>query len=305
MSRKFMSSTRHITNSFTYHHPETLVETLRLLKELDGAQVLAGGTDLLIQMRTGEKTPGALVEILNVEELKQIEQGKGMRIGAAVQFYRLEHDTVLAEKYPALYEAIKSIAGVQIRNMATLGGNLCNASPIADSAIPLMVLGAKLELCWLDEKGSTSSRNVQIEDFFTGPGITILEKGQLLTAVHIPEPAQNSGSSFIKVCRVALDLAKISCAAYVERDASTMQTIRIAVGGAAPTPVRVHSVEEKLSGRQFSVQRIEKAAQEVTSTISPITDVRSTVDYRKDVASVIVRDAVLQVWKDSGGEVAP
>lgn len=197
-----MSSTRHITIPFTYHRPETIDETLRLLSEQDRAQVLAGGTDLLIQMRTGETRPDALVEILHVEELNQIEHGRGMRIGAAVQLYRLENDRQLEGKYPALHKAIKSIAGVQIRNMATLTGNLCNASPIADTATPLMVLGAELEISWLDEKKKTCSRKVQIEDFFTGPGMTILEKGQLLTAVHIPEPAPDSGSSFIKICRV-------------------------------------------------------------------------------------------------------
>ena len=299
-----MSSTRHITIPFTYHRPETLDETLKLLREQDRAQVLAGGTDLLIQMRTGEVHPHTLVEVLRVKELNLIEHNGGMRIGAAVQFYRLEDDEKLADKYPALHDAIKSIAGVQIRNMATLGGNLCNASPIADTATPLMVLGAELEICWLDEKGKTCSRNVQIEDFFTGPGMTVLSKGHLLYAVHIPEPAPNTGSSFIKVCRVALDLAKISCAAWVERDDATLQTVKIAVGGAAPTPVRAQSVEEKLSGKEFSVEGVERAAREVTENISPITDVRSTEDYRRDVASVIVRDAVLQAWKDSGGEAA-
>lgn len=299
-----MSSTRHIIIPFTYHRPETLDETLRLLREQDRAQVLAGGTDLLIQMRTGETRPDALVEILRVEELNQIEHDSGMRIGAAVQLYRLENDRQLEGKYPSLHKAIKSIAGVQIRNMATLAGNLCNASPIADTAIPLMVLGAELEISWLDEKNKICSRKVQIEDFFTGPGMTMLEKGQLLTAVRIPEPEPDSGSSFIKICRVTLDLAKISCSAYVERQGKTLKAVRIAVGGAAPTPIRALPVEEKLAGTEFSVNGVERAAREVSEGIAPITDVRSTEDYRREVASVIVRDAIKQAWKRSGGEVA-
>lgn len=297
-----MSSTRHITTSFTYHRPETLDETLRLLKKQNRAQVLAGGTDLLIQMRTGEKTPESVVEILHVEELNHIEYKDGMKIGAAVQLYRLEDDARLADEYPALHDAVKSIAGVQIRNMATLAGNLSNASPIADSATPLMAYNARIVICWLDEKDNICSQHVPIAEFFTGPGMTVLSEGQLLTAVHIPEPAPNSGSSFIKVCRVALDLAKISCAACVERDCSTIQSLRIAVGGAAPTPVRVRSVEDELSGKDFSVEKVEKASLKVASSISPITDVRSTEDFRRDVASVIVRDAVLQAWENSGGE---
>jgi carbon-monoxide dehydrogenase medium subunit len=227
-----------------------------------------------------------------------------MVIGAAVQLYRLEDDARLAEKYPSLHDAVKSIAGVQIRNMATLAGNLCNASPIADSATPLMVYNAGLKICWLDEKDNICSRHVPIEDFFTGPGMTVLSKGQLLAAVHIPEPAPNSASSFIKVGRVALDLAKISCAACVERDGSTIQSVRIAVGGAAPTPVRARSVEDELSGKRFSAEEVEKVSRKVVSSISPITDVRSTEDFRRDVAPVIVRDAVLQAWMSSGGEAA-
>jgi carbon-monoxide dehydrogenase medium subunit len=299
-----MSSTRHIIIPFTYHRPETLDETLRLLREQDRAQVLAGGTDLLIQMRTGETRPDALVEILRVEELNQIEHDSGMRIGAAVQLYRLENDKQLEGKYPSLHKAIKSIAGVQIRNMATLAGNLCNASPIADTAIPLMVLGAELEISWLDERKKICSRKVQIEDFFTGPGMTMLEKGQLLTAVYIPEPAPDSGSSFIKICRVTLDLAKISCSAYVERDGTELQSLRVAVGGATPTPVRVLPVEEKLAGKEFSAEEVGRASREVSESITPITDVRSTEDYRREVASVIVRDAILKAWERSGGEAA-
>jgi carbon-monoxide dehydrogenase medium subunit len=297
-----MSSTRHITTSFSYHCPETLDETLKLLRETDRVQILAGGTDLLIQMRTGEKTPDSVVEIMRVEELNGIDYDSGIRIGAAVQFHRLEDDTTLTEKYPALHDAIKSIAGVQIRNMATLAGNLCNASPIADTATPLMVLGALLEICWLDDSGKTCSRDIQVGDFFTGPGFTILEKGQLLTAVHIPDPPKNSGSSFIKVCRVALDLAKISCAVYIERDGDTIQTTRIAIGGAAPTPVAARAVEQELTGKMFSAERVEKAARLVESDISPITDVRSTEEFRRNVAAVIVSDAVFKAWRQSGGE---
>jgi carbon-monoxide dehydrogenase medium subunit len=299
-----VSSSRHITTTFTYHRPETLDETLRLLKEHDRVQILAGGTDLLIQMRTGEKTPDSVVEILRVKELNRIEYDDGMRIGAAVQFYQLEHDATVAEVYPALYDAVKSVAGVQIRNMATLAGNLCNASPIADSATPLMVLNALIEICWLDSGGKICSRDVPIEDFFTGPGLTILEKGQLVSAVHIPQPPPHSASSFIKVCRVTLDLAKISCAAFIERDGSTIQTARVAIGGAAPTPVRAHAVEDRLSGKRFRAELVEAAARETASDISPIKDVRSTEDYRRNVASVIVKDAVVKAWKESGGEVA-
>jgi carbon-monoxide dehydrogenase medium subunit len=297
-----MSSTRHITIPFTYHRPETLDETLRFLREQDRARVLAGGTDLLIQLRTGETSPDALVEILRVEELNQIEHDGGVHIGAAVQLYRLENDKQLEGTYPALHEAIKSVGGVQIRNMATLAGNLCNASPIADTATPLMVHGAELEIYWLDEKNKTCSHMVQIEDFFTGPGMTILEKGQLLTSVHIPEPAPDSGSSFIKICRVTLDLAKISCSAYVERQGKTLKAARIAVGGAAPTPIRALPVEEQLTGMEYSSKKIEQAAKKVLESIAPITDVRSTEDYRRKIASIIVRDAVTQAWKKSGGK---
>jgi len=298
-----MSSSRHITVDFTYHRPGTLEEALKQLTRLEGAKVLAGGTDLLIQIKTGEQRPRAIVQILDIDELNRLEYGQGLVIGAAVHLYRLEADERLARTYSALHEAVCGLGSVQVRNMATLGGNLCNASPSADTATPLMVLGAEAEICSLNSRASMQRSRVPLHEFFTGPGTTVLEQGQLLTSVTLPEIPPRAGSAFMKVGRVKLDMAKISCAAYIERADLDIQTVCVAIGGAAPTPVRAARVEKALTGQSFSVEAVENAARTVIENIAPISDVRSTEDYRRQVASVIVRDTLLEAWKRSGGEV--
>jgi carbon-monoxide dehydrogenase medium subunit len=190
--------------------------------------------------------------------------------------------------------------------MATLGGNLCNASPSADTATPLLVFGAETDIASLKDGGVLHRERLALERFFTGPGLTALESGQLLAAVVLPPlPTGNTGSAFIKIGRVKLDMAKISCAAYVERKNSTLETVRVAIGGAAPTPVRVRSVEGALTGHPFSLEGVEGAARKAAEDISPISDVRSTEVYRRRVASVVVRDTLLRAWERAGGEVEP
>jgi carbon-monoxide dehydrogenase medium subunit len=298
-----MSSSRHITACFSYHRPNSLEEALQQLSQLEGVKVLAGGTDLLIQIKTGEYHPRAVVQILDVDELNRCDYEKGLLIGAAVRLYRLEEDKKLARIYTALHEAVCGLGSVQIRNMATLGGNLCNASPSADTATPLLVFGAEAETASLNGGGVLQRARLPLDRFFIGPGITALDSRQLLTAVVLPPLPSHAGSAFLKVGRVKLDMAKISCSAFVERKNGSLGTVRVAIGGAAPTPLRVKSVEDALTGRSFSAEEVEQAARKAVDDISPISDVRSTEDYRRRVASVLVRDTLLRAWERSGGEV--
>jgi carbon-monoxide dehydrogenase medium subunit len=298
-----MSSSRHITVDFTYHRPKELSEALRQLTELEGAMVLAGGTDLLIQIKTGEYSPHAIVQVVDIEELNRLETGVGLHIGAAVRLYRLEENDVVSRSYTALHDAVRGLGSVQVRNMATIGGNLCNASPSADTATPLLVLGAEAEITGINGSGALGRRTFPMESFFTGPGTTILKRGQLLSALTLPEIPTNSGSAFMKLGRVKLDMAKISCSVYLERDAGKIRTIRVAIGGAAPTPVRAVEVERALQGKACTPDRVQEASRGVVESIAPISDVRSTEGYRRRTASVIVYDTVMTAWKRSGGEV--
>jgi carbon-monoxide dehydrogenase medium subunit len=298
-----MSSTRVLTADFEYHRPTSLEQALELLARLPEARVLAGGTDLINRLKVGELHPPALVHVLDIPELARLEVEGGLTIGASVLLYRLEEEDRLAERYAALHEAVLSLASVQIRSMATLAGNLCNASPGADTAGPLLALGAEAEIAGL-KGGRVAKRRLPLEEFFTGPGLTALEPGELLIAVHAPEPPPASGSAFLKLGRVTLDITKVSVSAYVERQGNAIKTVRLAVGAAAPRPVRARGVEQALTGTTFSPKAVEQAARLVTEGIAPISDVRSTAEYRRDMAAVISRDAVLTAWRRAGGEAA-
>jgi carbon-monoxide dehydrogenase medium subunit len=300
-----MPNTRLIAADFTYHRPARLEEALRLLADLAGARVLAGGTDLLIQIKTGEAKPEAVVQVLDLPELGVFTAGPGpggLTIGAAVPLYKLEEEPLLASRYTALHEAVRALASVQIRTMATLGGNLCNASPSADTAGPLMVLGAEAEIAGL-QRGEVVTRRVEMAKFFTGPGATVLKPGELLAALRVPEPPSDSGSAFIKLGRVTLDMAKVSASAYLQRFGNKVRAVRLAIGGAAPRPVRAPAVEKALSGSVFSRAAVEKAVASVQESISPIDDIRSTAEYRRLMAPVVLRDAILAAWRRAGGEV--
>jgi carbon-monoxide dehydrogenase medium subunit len=216
--------------------------------------------------------------------------------------YRLEEDRRLAERYAALHEAVLSLASVQIRNMATLAGNLCNASPGADTAGPLLALGAEVEIAGLRD-GRLTRRRLPLEEFFTGPGLTALQPGELLVEVRVPQPPPDSGSAFFKLGRVTLDITKVSASAYLERQGRTIQTARLAVGAAAPRPVRALPVEQALTGKTFSRMTVEQAVRRLADSIAPIGDVRSTEAYRRDMAGVLARDAILAAWRRAGGEV--
>jgi CO/xanthine dehydrogenase FAD-binding subunit len=297
-----MANTRLIPAEFTYHRPAGLAEALALLAAHPGARVLAGGTDLLIQIKTGEVKPAALVQVLDVPELARLQTSGGLSVGCAVPLYRLEEEPLLAERYTALHEAVRALASVQVRTMATLGGNLCNASPSADTAGPLIVLGAEIQIAGLAH-GRPAHRRVPLSGFFTGPGSTVMKPGEIAVALHVPEPPAPSGSAFLKLGRVKLDMAKVSASAYLERAGGCVQSVRLAIGGAAPTPVRAAAVEKALTGAAFSRAAVEKAAAEVQESISPIDDVRSTAEYRRRMAPLLLRDAILTAWRRAGGEV--
>ncbi len=297
-----MASTRVLTNEFTFHRPATLQEALHLLRETQGAKVLAGSTDLLIQMKIGKQRPSAVVQILDIPELSELSLGaREARIGAAVRLYRLEEDARLGELFPALQEAVRAIGSVQVRNMATLGGNLCNASPGADTAPPLIAYGAAAEIAGGGGEETLRER-LPLEELFAGPGQTVLGPERLLAAVILPAPPEASGAAFRRLGRVSLDIAKISASAYLERRGEQVAAARVAVGSAAPRPVRAGTVEAALEGKPFSAALAREAAERVEGDIHPITDVRSTARYRVETAAVLIRDCLLEAWRRAGGK---
>ncbi len=288
------SNTRIIPVKFDYYEPRSLEEALTILEKYRGeARVLAGGTDLLVQMKMGLVKPKVIVNIKKIPGLDTIEQcGDHIIIGALTRLRKLEKSEIIREKLTALYEALRWMASIQIRNLATIGGNLCNASPAADTAPPLLVYNAELHAASIH-----GSRWIPINKFFTGPKKTVLGPNELLLEIKIPIPPRNSGSAFIKVARTSMDLAKASVATYIEVEERVIKTVRIALGSVAPTPVRAPSVEEMVTGRELTEETARKAANRVVNDISPITDARSTAEYRRHISKIITYEALLTAFK--------
>jgi carbon-monoxide dehydrogenase medium subunit len=286
-----------LANEFEYFEPRTAEEALSLLDKYGKeASILAGGTDLLVSMKKGDIEPKLLINILGIGDLSYIIENAGLRIGAATPLRSIEKSKMIEERYQALHEAVRALGKVQVRNMGTIGGNICNASPAADTAPALLALSATVKISC-----SRGDRIVPLEGFFKSPGETILLSNELLTEIKIPSLPKTSGSAFLKVSRVSADLAKVNCAAFVERSGDTCESCRIALGAVAPTPVRVRRAEDVLNGEKFDVSSVRAAALVARDEIKPITDARSTADYRREVSKVLVEETLKIAWKRAGG----
>ncbi len=274
---------------FMYHSPETLEEALRLMREYGGeARVMAGGTDLIVDMKLRRKEPKHIVSLNKIRGIEYIvEEDGGVRIGANTKLRSIEKNSIVRERFEALYEAVRSIASVQVRNMGTLVGNICNASPAADSAPPLLVYDAVVKARSID-----GERKIKIRDFFKGPGKTCLKDDEIVTEVFIPYPPGDSASTFFKISRVSMDLAKVNIAILVKLSSNVVEDFRIALGAVAPTPLRIPKAEEYLRHKPLNEENLNIVEKIVSEEIKPITDVRSTEWYRREVSKILVRDAL-------------
>ena len=253
------------------------------------AKVVAGGTDLLNLMRTGALTPKYLIDITRIPGLDFMgyDEAGGLRIGALVTLSTVEVSKLVKEKYPLLYEAVHQMGTTQVRNRATVVGNLCRASPSADTAPPLLALKAQLKIA-----GSSETRIVGLEDFFVGPGETVLKYDEIVAEIQVPKLPGGTGASFIRATRGGADLATVNVATVVIIKNGVCQDARIALGGVAPTPIRADKAEKVLRTTKLENKVIEEAAQTAADQTKPITDIRSTADYRKELTKVLVRRAL-------------
>ncbi|NWF56819.1 MAG: xanthine dehydrogenase family protein subunit M [Syntrophaceae bacterium] len=291
-----MVNTHILPQEFSYHEPHTLAEAVSLLQaQGSSAKVLAGGTDLLVLMKLGKVQPRHIVSISKIPALRFQTERDGLSLGPLVLHRDLEKSQGVREKFTALFEAARSVTSVQVRNMGTLGGNICHASPAADSPPALIALGAQIKI-----EGVGGGRAMLLEDFFTGPGKTDLKPGEVLAEIQVPDPGPASGSAFLKLTRVAADLAKVNVAAFIQRDQEVCRECRIASGAVAPTPMRLKQAEAVLRGKRFEEALCRLAGEKAAEEIQPITDIRSTAGYRREVIKVLVRDALLQAWVRAG-----
>jgi carbon-monoxide dehydrogenase medium subunit len=284
---------------FDYAAPTTVAEALRLLAEKGpGAKVLAGGTDLIIRMRHGLVKPSAIIHLGGIAELKTItyKPKTGLSIGAAATLAEVAAHPDIRRRYPAVAYAAGETANVQVRNLGTVGGNLCNAAPSADNAPTLMALGAEMVLA-----GSQGERRVALDQFFKGPGQTVMAPGEILTAIQVPPPPPHSGAAYQQVsARGKVDICAASVGAAVVFKGETCQEVRIFLGAVGPTPLRALETESLVRGQAFTPELIEQAGAKASAEARPITDVRASADYRRQMVGVLTRRALLEAQKRAG-----
>lgn len=266
------------------------VEELLQSLQSPGAVILCGGTDLVVKMRKGLLSTKTLLDISDLDQLREIRQERGcIEIGAAVSFSQIIEEAIIREQIPILAMGLRKLGSTQIRNRGTIGGNLVNASPAADSAIPLLLLDAEVVIA-----DSTGERRVQLEDFLCGPGKTVLKQGEFLSGIRVPIPDPEFSSFFHKVGRrKALTIAIASLGALLRMKDDAIDEIRLAAGSVAPAPIRLHPVETLLAGRRVTPQSVEQARNIIRQCISPITDLRATADYRYQVIADLLARLLL------------
>jgi carbon-monoxide dehydrogenase medium subunit len=284
--------------AFEYHTPATVSEALGLMGRYgEAARLIAGGTDLLIAMKKREAAPGHLISLSGVEGLQgmSFDDKEGLRIGSLTTLAEIEASDIVKEIYTPLWDAVRVMASVQVRSLATIGGNLCSAIPSADTAPPLIALGASAQVT-----GPGGERSVRLEDFFSGPKACVCGREEILTAVLVPKPGPRSGGSYLKLMRRhAMDLAIVGVAACITLDPSTAVCAgaRIALGAVAPTPIRAPEVEKELIGKPVDEATAAAAARIAGTQCRPITDLRASLEYRCSMVEVLTVRAVMEARK--------
>jgi carbon-monoxide dehydrogenase medium subunit len=281
---------------FDYYMPESLKEAYELFEKFKGrARYIAGGTDLLPRIKAEARCeqpqlaflPDALISLRRIKPLKGITQNGGLSLGSMTTFREIEKDAAIARDYPALAEAISVLAHPQIRNVATVGGNICNASPCADSVPPLMVMDAILVL-----EGPGGKREVPLSDFFVGPGLIRIEPSEILIQIKVPELALNTRMKFLEIGRLAQDIAVVNAAVLLVIDNKICRKCRLAVGSVAPVPLRLKNAENMIDGNELTPDLLDQVAKKVEQEVNPINDVRATEEYRRTVAGVLIKRAI-------------
>lgn len=273
---------------FEYFAPKTLEDALNLLAEQgEGAHVMAGGTDIVVKMNHGRLKPKAIVALEGIDELDHIHFHAidGLTIGATARLADVASHPDVLNHYPALAEAILTMANVEVRNMGTVVGNLCNAAPSADCAPPLIVMGAQVVLSRLN-----GERSLPLDQFFKGPGLTAMEPGEVLTSISVPVLPDGAAASYKRISgRCGVDIAAVGVGAMVTFDGDVCKEARIVLGAVAPIPMRATKTEDLLQGRQWTPDLIEKAGQEASEESKPISDVRASAQWRKAMVAVLTR----------------
>ena len=275
---------------FDYLQPQSLEEALELKKKILGSRFIAGGTDLMVQIRGGELKPSALISLRSIPDLSTMDINGHIRIGAMTTVTDLISNPRLEHHAKLLVDAARRLGSPQIRNVATVGGNLCNCSPCSDLALPLLVLEAKARI-----KGLSGTYDIPLQKFFEGPGQSCLSPDQILTDIFIEPISSSALSVFLKKGRVRMDLAVASIALLLEMEGDVCQKARVAAGSVAPVPLRLQKVEDLLEEKKISPESVELAQKIAMESVAPISDVRSSEEYRRQIIGVYLKRGLAQL----------
>lgn len=280
-------------NSFDYFSPTTLAEASELLARYRGeARAVAGGTDLLLKMKAGKLSPRAIVNIKRIPDLRVLAFDSQLTLGALTTLEELRCAPIIRKHYPAVAVACASMASVQIRNLATLGGNLCNAAPSADLAPIFIALNASARIA-----GPRGERRVALEEFFTGPGKTVLAGDELLVALETPPPA--GPATYLKLSpRAHMDIAVVGVGLALHGYnplAQQCESARVVLGAVAPVPIRARRAEAELTAGPLTFDRVERAARFSAEEARPIDDVRGSAGYRRRMVQVMTRRGLVEL----------
>ena len=279
--------------------PRSVDEALRVLSDHGpAAKLLAGGTDLLPQMKNGLLKPACVIDLSGVARVKTLHaDATALRVGAAVPARVLERDATARSTYTSLSESAALVGSVQVRNLATLGGNLCNAAPSADMAPPLLALDAEAVIV-----GPKGERRVPFADFFAGVRRTVLAPDEMLVEIVVPVPGPRSGGNYLRhTPRRELDIAVVGVAAQLTLANGVCSKARIALAAVAPVPLRARQAEQALEGKPVTAEAIERAAELAVGVAKPISDQRGSADYRRHLVRVLTRRTLRAALTRAGG----
>jgi carbon-monoxide dehydrogenase medium subunit len=286
-----------VLKPFEFYEPNTINEAIQiLLKNGVQAKLMAGGVDLILKMRLRKIAPASVISLQKIPGLNFINKDNkdGLRFGAMTTLRQVELSPVVQKYWPLLHEAIHQISSIQVKEMATVIGNLCVATPASDIAPVLYVLGANVKIM-----GSSQERVLPIENLFVEVGKTCLKPDEVVTEIFVPSVLAGTGCCFMKLVKTKDDIAKVNVATAVTVADGICVDARIALGSVAPTPIRASKAEEVLKGKRLNNEIIGNAAKAAAESVRPITDVRSTAEYRKEMVKVLVEDSLVKAMAKS------
>ncbi len=274
-----------------YFKPQTMQEAFSRLED-NSARMFAGGTDMLVVLRTGRREASALVDVKGIPELNELsyDDQSGLTLGAAVPCYKIYENKIIPNVYQALGDSASLIGGIQIQSRASIGGNLCNAAPSAD-AVPSLIAHGAIAIIG----GPNGTRELPVEEFCTGPGQNALNNGECLISLKLPAPGKNSGSMYLRfIPRNEMDIAVAGSGVSVvlSDDKSSIISARVSLASVAPTPLFVREAGDFLAGKNISDDVIAEAGQIAKRAAKPITDMRGTIEQRKHLCDVLTRRAL-------------